>query len=266
MDDSKAGQRRQATSDAIWYDKFGCFHHSSLRGKKEFDMPAGSIASPEPGVLRVLTSKAETRAFYDKIAHVYDLMSEHTEGPLKQQGLQKLAARPGERVLEIGFGTGHCLAALAQAVGPQGRVYGIDLSQKMLEQATANLGKQNLADRVELVCGDAARLPWPADSLDGIFSSFTVELFDNPEIPALLSECRRVLKPGGRLVVVSVSKEGKDSLLVEAYEWTHKHFPNLMDCRPIFARRALEAAGFSIVESNIGHMWVPVEIVLARNP
>jgi demethylmenaquinone methyltransferase/2-methoxy-6-polyprenyl-1,4-benzoquinol methylase len=227
-------------------------------------MPVPDSTNAEPGVLRVLTTKAETRAFYDKIAHVYDLLSEQTEGPLKHQGLQKLAAKPGERVLEIGFGTGHCLVDLAKAVGVAGRAYGIDLSDKMVELARQNLAKQNLADRVELFCADATKLPLPDASLDAVFSSFTLELFDVPEIPLVLAECRRVLKPGGRLAVVSVSKEGKESLLVEAYEWTHKHFPNLMDCRPIFARRAIEQSGFKVEDSNIGHMWVPVEIVLAR--
>lgn len=226
-------------------------------------MPSDPTAA-EPGVLRVLTTKAETRAFYDKIAHVYDLLSEKTEGPLKHQGLEMLATRPGERTLEVGFGTGHCLVDLAKAVGPAGRVFGIDLSDKMVELARQNLAQHNLADRVELFCGDATKLPLPDASLDGVFSSFTLELFDVPEIPLVLAECRRVLKPGGRISIVSVSKEGKDSLLVEAYEWTHKHFPNLMDCRPIYARRAIEQAGFKVESSNIGHMWVPVEIILAR--
>ena len=61
-------------------------------------------------------SKDETRAYYDKIARVYDLLAEHTEQPMREKGLALLAARPGERVLEIGFGTGHCLVELAEAV------------------------------------------------------------------------------------------------------------------------------------------------------
>ena len=50
--------------------------------------------------------------------------------------------------------------------------------------------------------------------------------------------------------------------MTKAYEWTHKHFPNLMDCRPIYVRRALEAAGFRIADSQVDRMWVAVEIVL----
>ena len=95
---------------------------------------------------------------------------------------------------------------------------------------------------------------------------FTLELFDTPAIPRVLAECKRVLRPGGRIVVVAVSKEGKQGFVVRAFEWTHRHFPNLMDCRPIYARHALEAAGFVTDESAVESMWVPVEIVRARKP
>jgi demethylmenaquinone methyltransferase/2-methoxy-6-polyprenyl-1,4-benzoquinol methylase len=50
--------------------------------------------------------------------------------------------------------------------------------------------------------------------------------------------------------------------VLRAFEWTHRHFPNLLDCRPIFVRRALEVANFEICDSKVEHMWVPVEIVL----
>jgi demethylmenaquinone methyltransferase/2-methoxy-6-polyprenyl-1,4-benzoquinol methylase len=64
------------------------------------------------------------------------------------------------------------------------------------------------------------------------------------------------------LVVVAVSKEGEHGVILEIYEWSHRHFPNLVDCRPIFVRRAVEAAGFRIISAERKMMWVPVEIVL----
>jgi demethylmenaquinone methyltransferase/2-methoxy-6-polyprenyl-1,4-benzoquinol methylase len=67
-------------------------------------------------------------------------------------------------------------------------------------------------------------------------------------------------------VVVAVSKEGKQGLVLQAFEWTHRHFPNLMDCRPIYARRALAATGFVIEDALTESMWVTVEIVRGKKP
>jgi demethylmenaquinone methyltransferase/2-methoxy-6-polyprenyl-1,4-benzoquinol methylase len=217
----------------------------------------------QPEVLRVLQTKGETKAFYNKISKVYDLLADQSEEPVRHAGLEKLNARPGEKVLEIGFGTGHCLVALAQAVGAAGKVYGIDLSDEMLKIAYEYLEQVGLADRVELICEDAEKLPYAAGTLDAIFMSFTLELFDTPEIPKVLAECKRALRPGGRIVVVGVSKEGQGGVILQVFEWTHKHFPNLMDCRPIFVRKALDAAGFRIESVENRTMWVPVEIALA---
>ena len=61
-----------------------------------------------------------------------------------------------------------------------------------------------------------------------------------------------------------MSKEGKEDPLLRVFEWTHRHFPNFVDCRPIYVRRAIEAAGFSVEETSLEQMWVPVEVVLAR--
>ena len=212
----------------------------------------------------MLQSKDETRAFYDKISGVYDLLAEHSEGPVRQAGLENLALTAGERVIEIGYGTGCCLVQLAAAVGPEGRVFGIDLSEGMRARARERVAKEHLIDSVELTCGDATQLPYPDGSVDAVFMSFTLELFDTPEIPQVLAECQRVLGAGGRIGVVAITKEGKEGFAVEAYEWTHEHFPNLLDCRPIFVRRALEDAGFSITDTTITKMWVPVEIVVAE--
>lgn len=217
-------------------------------------------------ILPVLLTKEQRRAFYDKIAGFYDLMAEAPERPMREAGLELLAAARGEHVLELGFGTGHCLVSLAAAVGPSGRVYGIDISERMRELAERLIAERGLTDRVELTRGDGQHLPYEAGSMHGVFMSFTLELFDTPEIPEVLAECRRVLRDGGRLAVVAVSKEGKQGLVVKAFEWTHRHFPNLMDCRPIHARASIEAAGFEIARAEQRRMWVPVEIVLATKP
>jgi demethylmenaquinone methyltransferase/2-methoxy-6-polyprenyl-1,4-benzoquinol methylase len=212
--------------------------------------------------LRVFQTKDQTRAFYNKISRVYDLLSERSEAPMRKAGIELLKPKPAESILEIGFGTGHTLVSLARAVGPKGKVSGLDLSDQMAKLAKGNLAKVGLLGRAKIRCGDATRLPYAASSMDGVFMSFTLELFDTPEIPTVLSECQRVLRPGGRVVVVGMSKEGPKDPLVNVFEWTHKHFPKFLDCRPIYVRRALEEAGFIIRKALIKHMWIPVEIIL----
>jgi demethylmenaquinone methyltransferase/2-methoxy-6-polyprenyl-1,4-benzoquinol methylase len=204
--------------------------------------------------------------YYDKIAGVYDLLAERSESPVREAGLRKLSVGQSERVLEIGCGTGHSLVELARTVGRSGRVCGVDLSEKMLFESRRRLSEVAPAAEVQLARSDAAMLPYEDVFFDGVFMSFTLELFDTPEIPLVLEECRRVLKKGGRIAVVGVSKEPSTDKAVRVFEWTHRHFPNLLDCRPIYVARSISDAGFQVLEKDIESMWVPVEIVLARRP
>lgn len=212
--------------------------------------------------LRVFQSKDQTRAFYNKISRVYDLLSERSEAPVRNCALGLLKAGPGEIVLEIGCGTGHSLVTLARAVGPRGKVFGLDLSEQMLKQAKAHAAKAGLLNRVAFLRGDAAHLPCADGSTDALFMSFTLELFDTPEIPIVLRECRRVLRRSGRIAVAGLSKGGSGQRAAKMYEWGHRHFPNFLDCRPIYVRAALEEAGFQIQAALRKRMWIPVEIVL----
>lgn len=220
----------------------------------------------KPDILRVLQSKSDIRAYYNKIAKVYDLLSERSERPMRQAGLKMLDLVPGESVLEIGFGTGHCLVDLARAAGKSGKVFGVDLSENMIARTRRLLDQEGLSARVRLACCDAEFLPFASGRMDALFVSFALEIFDTPAIPKVLAEWLRVLKPGGRMVVVAVSKAGKTGVVVNIYEWTHRHFPNLLDCRPIYVRKAMQEAGFTIRESRLEKMWVPVEIVLGEKP
>jgi ubiquinone/menaquinone biosynthesis C-methylase UbiE len=77
--------------------------------------------------------------------------------------------------------------------------------------------------------------------------SFTLELFGPNLVPVVLAECRRVLKHGGRLGIVSLVK--KDNRAVDIYEWFHFHFPNVVDCRPILLRTVLEKAGLEVAQT-----------------
>jgi demethylmenaquinone methyltransferase/2-methoxy-6-polyprenyl-1,4-benzoquinol methylase len=197
----------------------------------------------------------------------YDLIAGSSERRFVEVGLRQLDARQGETVLEIGYGTGRSIVALAQSVGVAGRVYGIDLSEGMNNVASARVEEAGLSKRVDLKCGDAVQLPYESDIFDAIFTSFTLELFDTPEIPGVLRECRRVLRGSGRLGVVAMSKKGEAGFAVRLYEWAHEKIPNYVDCRPIYVQKMLADAGFQVIESVEMKMWgLPVDAVLVRKP
>ena len=174
-----------------------------------------------------------------------------------------LKVNAGESILEIGFGTGHNLLRLADAVGESGHVYGIDLSEGMLAIARSKVERTGFTKRVELCCGDAAKLPYDSIMFDAIFSAFTLELFDAPEIPVVLQDCWRVLKHQGRICIASLSRQGKPNLMTRLYDWAHERFPISIDCRPIYVRQALYDAGFKLRQFAYRSMWnLPVEIAI----
>ncbi len=108
-----------------------------------------------------------------------------------------LAPEPGERLLEIGVGTGYYSLDLATWVGPEGRVEIFDLQQKFLDHVTGRAGERGLANLVPTQ-GDATALPYGDASIDAV--ALTAVLGEIPDPVAALREIRRVLKPDGRLV------------------------------------------------------------------
>jgi demethylmenaquinone methyltransferase/2-methoxy-6-polyprenyl-1,4-benzoquinol methylase len=220
-----------------------------------------------PDISRVERSHREAQRTYDRISRWYDLLEGYWERKARVAALQLLSASQGERVLEIGPGPGHSLVALAAAVGISGRVCGLDLSPGMLRVTQSRIELAQLPLRPGLCRGDALRIPLADGTFDALLMSFVLELFDTPEIPQVLAECQRVLRGGGRVGVVALSKAGPHSRLRDVYEWGHALFPWLLDCRPIFVRRSLEDAGFHTCHATDASLWgLPVEAVAAEKP
>lgn len=109
-----------------------------------------------------------------------------------------LRPQPGERLLEIGVGTGYYSRELAEWVAPEGKLELFDLQQEFLDHVMRAAGERGLSNLVP-TRGDATRLPYEDASVDAVL--LTAVLGEIPDTAAALREIRRVLKPGGRLVV-----------------------------------------------------------------
>jgi ubiquinone/menaquinone biosynthesis C-methylase UbiE len=227
--------------------------------------------SPDPAaILPVRRTHQQARAAYDRLSRWYDALAGSSERPFRAAVLEMLALQPGETLLEVGCGTGSGLANLVSPAYPPLHRIGLDLSSGMLREARRKLARPLVAPGdTRLACADAVHLPLPSSRVDVVFFSFTLELFDTPEIPLVLAEAQRVLRPGGRLGVAALSREAgsaqRPDLPVRIYEWFHTHFESLADCRPIYAARSLQAAGFELRACRSAPMWgLPVEVIVGE--
>jgi demethylmenaquinone methyltransferase / 2-methoxy-6-polyprenyl-1,4-benzoquinol methylase len=163
-------------------------------------------------------NKAETvRRVFDSVAERYDVMND-----LMSLGLHRLwksftvaIARPraGERVLDIASGSGDLAGALARRVVPGGQVWITDINRRMLER-----GRDRLLDEgftLPAIQCDGERMPFPSAYFDCVTVGFGLRNMTRKD--AALAEMARVLKPGGRLVVLEFSKVWKP--LERAYDW-----------------------------------------------
>jgi ubiquinone/menaquinone biosynthesis C-methylase UbiE len=211
---------------------------------------------------RVNRSVNEAEGYYSRLSGIYDWLA-GSEKTFISQGIELLQPREGDKILEIGFGTGFAQLQIARAVG-KGFSAGLDLSIGMGRITQQRLSKAGLSDRVGLVRSNTLPIPFKAGSFDGLLSSFTLELFDTPLIPEVLQECRRVLKPDGRLVVVALSKDDPLPWMGRIYEQLHNRYPRLIDCRPIPVIQLVQQSHFTVDQSQKTSMWgLPVIELLA---
>lgn len=227
-------------------------------------VPAGTATDGPPGpIAAVPRSKGAAREWYHALSGWYDVVADPFEAPARAAGLELLDAAPGEYILDVGCGTGTALVAIARAVEADGTAVGIDLADGMCRVSRRAIAAAGL-DRGVVFTGDAATMPFRDDSFDALFASFVLELFDTSEIPAVLDEWRRVLAPGGRLCVVSLSRR-EAGPVTWLYELIHDLVPASVDCRPIYVRDTLREAGFRIVDARNESVWrLPVEVVRCR--
>ncbi|MFC6724944.1 methyltransferase domain-containing protein [Halobium palmae] len=143
----------------------------------------------------VLEDKSRARVFYKYLSKVYDTINPFVwNEEMRAEALAWLDLSRDDRVLDVGSGTGFATEGLLDHVD---RVHALDQSEHQMEKALAKFGRRG---PVSFYRGDAERLPFADDSFDAIWSSGSIEYWPNP-VDALV-EFRRVVKPGGRVLVV----------------------------------------------------------------
>ena len=133
---------------------------------------------------------------YDKLAKVYDLIFGPTLHPGRLQAIERMNIQPGERVLEVGVGTGINLSLYPRAA----TVTGIDFSSSMLEKARERAARKNAAP-VRLLQMDAADLKFADNAFDIVYAPYLISVVPDPVKVA--QEMRRVCRPGGRIIFLN---------------------------------------------------------------
>jgi demethylmenaquinone methyltransferase/2-methoxy-6-polyprenyl-1,4-benzoquinol methylase len=177
-------------------------------------MPSASARS---GTLQ----DAQVRAMFDRIAGVYDLMNSVMTAGLHHRWRQRAAdlaeLAPGGRALDVATGTGDLAIELASRVGPSGEVVGSDFSDGMLERA------RRKAPQLRWEHADALALQYPDDGFDAATVGFGARNF--ADLDRGLSEMARVVRPGGKVVVLEITTPQKPPLSTFFSLWFDRIVP-----------------------------------------
>jgi demethylmenaquinone methyltransferase/2-methoxy-6-polyprenyl-1,4-benzoquinol methylase len=185
------------------------------------DAPKGSPATTHFGFREVPETEKPglVAGVFRSVARRYDLMNDLMSFGIhrlwKQYAALLCAVRPGQRVLDVAGGSGDMTALLAPRVGPSGAVVLSDINDAMLDVGRARLADRGIAGNVEFVRADAERLPFVEDCFDCVVIAFGLR--NVTHIDRALASMYRVLKPGGRLVVLEFSRV-RSALLRTAYD------------------------------------------------
>ncbi|NIS88801.1 MAG: methyltransferase domain-containing protein [Woeseiaceae bacterium] len=201
---------------------------------------------------------------YSKIAPLYDVWAWLTETNARRRCLELAAIQDGEDVLEVAVGTGLAFVEILEA-NPSGHTEGIDLTAAMLaraERKAARTGVQSYRLRV----GDAYDLDYPSNSFDVLVNNYMFDLLPERDLPIVLEEFKRVLRPGGRLALVNMTQGTR--WYNGVWDRLYQINPALLGgCRGVSLLPLLERSGFQkTTREYFSQFTFPSEVVLGIAP
>lgn len=196
--------------------------------------------------------ESQVRAMFDRVAGVYDVMNSVMTAGMHQRWRERAAeltgVGPGDRALDVATGTGDLALALKRRVGDTGEVVGTDFSERMLELA------RDKSSAVRFEWGNALQLPYEDDSFDAAAVGFGARNFSDLERG--LTEMARVVRPGGRVVVLEITTPQRPPLSWFFRLW----FDRLV---PLLGRFAGDSDAYTYLPSSVRRFPGPRELAAA---
>ena len=208
--------------------------------------------------------KAAVSRTYTRIAPFHDGLAVLVEARARRMGLEWAAVHDGERVLEVAVGTGLSFRHLLRR-NPNGWTEGIDLTPAMLKRARRRAAHSGVTT-YRLALGDAYALSFPDASFDLVLNSYMFDMLPIADFVPVLREFWRVLRPGGRLVMVNMTQGMR--WYNHVWESVYRLYPPLMGgCRGVVVAPFLSEAGFVNPRRAYVSQWTfPSEVIYGERP
>src|ERR1019366_8508241 len=203
------------------------------------------MSSGPPGTLEA----GQVRAMFDRIAGLYDVMNTLMTAGLhhrwRARAVELAAVGPGSSVIDVATGTGDLAIALERALAPDGEVPACDFSEQMLARARAK------APQLRFDWADALALPYATDRFDAATVGFGARNFS--DLQRGIEELVRVVRPGGRVVILEITRPTRDPLASFFRAWFDRIVPAL-------GRFAGQGAAYSYLPSSVRRFPAPREL------
>jgi len=197
---------------------------------------------------------SQVRGMFDRIAGGYDLVNTVMTAGLhhawRERAADRAELRPGDAALDLCCGTGDLALELRERVGAGGRVVGADFSERMLELAQNKAADRGLAD-VTFEWADALELPYSDASFDAVTVGFGVR--NLADVGAGIREMTRILKPGGRCVILEITQPQKPPLSTFFKVWFNRIVP-------VIGRVAGDSDAYSYLPESVRSFPPPAKL------
>mgnify|MGYP001053720998 FL=1 len=219
------------------------------------------FCSPNSELLEARVPQEDVGKLYDRTAWFYDIWASLTESKAQKRAIEIAEVQNKTTILDVAVGTGRLLRKIVKQ-NPDGKNYGIDISEGMLAKAKMKLSK--LGNQIySLEIGSAFDIRMDDGSVDILFNNYMFDLISFDQMDNVINEFARVLKPSGKLVLVNMTKA--EQFGAGLYERIYRISPPLMGgCRGVQMFDLLTEHGFKVITREyVQQMLFPSEVILA---